>query len=46
VKKGKIKNKALKLTATVLKLQIQGAQGEDVADDLVTGPAKLMQRFN
>ncbi|KAK2599509.1 hypothetical protein N8I77_011260 [Diaporthe amygdali] len=38
---GKIKNKVLKLTATVMKLQAQQAQGEDVADKLATEQTKL-----
>lgn len=38
---GKIKNKVLKLMATVLKLQAQQAQGEDVATDLATETKKL-----
>ncbi|KAI0473519.1 small secreted protein [Xylariaceae sp. FL0804] len=41
LERGKIKNKVLKLTAQVLKLQIQQAQGEDVADDLAEEQAKL-----
>lgn len=45
VKVGKIKNKVLKLTATVLKLQIQAAQGKDVADDLATEQAKLTKNI-
>ncbi|KAF2032504.1 hypothetical protein EK21DRAFT_87097 [Setomelanomma holmii] len=38
---GKIKNKVLKLKATVIKLQAQQAQGQDVADDLATETTKL-----
>ncbi|KAK1995373.1 hypothetical protein LX36DRAFT_165699 [Colletotrichum falcatum] len=38
---GKIKNKVLKLTATVLKLQAQEAQGSDVAAKLATEQKKL-----
>ncbi|KAK1599339.1 uncharacterized protein LY79DRAFT_504361 [Colletotrichum navitas] len=38
---GKIKNKVLKLTATVLKLQAQEAQGSDVASKLATEQKKL-----
>ncbi|KAJ4301685.1 hypothetical protein N0V90_003778 [Kalmusia sp. IMI 367209] len=38
---GKIKNKVLKLTATMLKLQAQQAQGEDVADEIATEQTKL-----
>ncbi|KAG5660097.1 hypothetical protein KAF25_003619 [Fusarium avenaceum] len=35
LQRGKIKNKVLKLTATVLKLEAQQAQGEDVADNML-----------
>lgn len=38
---GKIKNKVLKLTATMLKLQAQAAQGEDVADKMAEEQKKL-----
>jgi len=38
---GKIKNKVLKLTASVLKLQAQAAQGVDVAASLATEQKKL-----
>ncbi|KAI6359513.1 hypothetical protein MCOR25_007021 [Pyricularia grisea] len=38
---GKTKNKVLKLTATILKLQSQQAQGEDVADKLAEEQKKL-----
>ncbi|KAJ4352536.1 uncharacterized protein N0V89_007885 [Didymosphaeria variabile] len=38
---GKIKNKVLKLEATILKLQAQQAQGEDVADKLAEEQTKL-----
>lgn len=42
VQRGKIQNKVLKLTATVLKLQIQQAQGkDDVADKLAQEQTKL-----
>ncbi|KAI3322934.1 small secreted protein [Xylariaceae sp. AK1471] len=41
LQRGKIKNKVLKLTASVLKLQAQVAQGEDVSDDLDTEQTKL-----
>ncbi|KAH6980819.1 hypothetical protein BKA56DRAFT_632533 [Ilyonectria sp. MPI-CAGE-AT-0026] len=41
LQRGKIKNKVLKLTATILKLQAQQAQGEDVADDLAKETTKL-----
>ncbi|KAB5523115.1 hypothetical protein GE09DRAFT_491976 [Coniochaeta sp. 2T2.1] len=38
---GKRKNKILKLTATVLKLQAQQAQGQDVAEKLAAEQKKL-----
>ncbi|KAF2451237.1 hypothetical protein P171DRAFT_316470, partial [Karstenula rhodostoma CBS 690.94] len=38
---GKIKNKVLKLEATVLKLQAQQAQGDDVAEKLADEQKKL-----
>ncbi|KAJ4393929.1 hypothetical protein N0V93_003146 [Gnomoniopsis smithogilvyi] len=41
LQRGKIKNKVLKLTATVLGLQAQQAQGEDVASKLATEQGKL-----
>lgn len=41
LQRGKIKNKVLKLQATVLKLQAQAAQGQDVADKLATEQKKL-----
>lgn len=41
LQRGKIKNKVLKLTATVLKLQAQQAQGQDVADKLEEEQTKL-----
>jgi hypothetical protein len=41
VQAGKIKNKVLKLEATVIKLEAQQAQGEDVAADLATEQKKL-----
>lgn len=41
LQRGKIKNKVLKLTATVLKLQAQAAQGEDVSDKLAEEMKKL-----
>ncbi|KXH31321.1 hypothetical protein CSAL01_03832 [Colletotrichum salicis] len=41
LQRGKIKNKVLKLTATMLKLQAQAAQGEDVADKMATEQKKL-----
>ncbi|RMZ72534.1 small secreted [Pyrenophora seminiperda CCB06] len=42
IQNGKIKNKVLKLTATVLKLQAQQAQGQDVAATL----AEETKKFN
>ena len=39
--RGKTKNKVLKLTATVLKLQAQAAQGQDVTEKLATEQTKL-----
>ncbi|KAK7420797.1 hypothetical protein QQX98_002601 [Neonectria punicea] len=41
IQRGKIKNKVLKLTATVLKLQAQQAQGEDVTAKLEEENKKL-----
>ncbi|KAI0399849.1 small secreted protein [Xylaria palmicola] len=41
LQRGKIKNKVLKLTATVLKLQAQAAQGQDVQDSLNEEQTKL-----
>lgn len=41
LQRGKIKNKVLKLEATILRLQIEEAQGGDVADELATEQAKL-----
>ncbi|KAK1981895.1 hypothetical protein LZ30DRAFT_749719 [Colletotrichum cereale] len=41
LQRGKIKNKVLKLTATVLKLQAQQAQGDDVAAKMATEQKKL-----
>ncbi|KAH6983538.1 small secreted protein [Ilyonectria destructans] len=43
---GKIKNKVLKLTATILKLQAQQAQGEDVADKLEEENKKLQNNIS
>ncbi|KAH7394922.1 hypothetical protein DE146DRAFT_65401 [Phaeosphaeria sp. MPI-PUGE-AT-0046c] len=39
--RGKIKNKVLKLMATVIKLEAQGAQGQDVAAKLAEETKKL-----
>ncbi|KAI1124060.1 small secreted protein [Nemania abortiva] len=41
LQRGKIKNKVLKLTASVLKLQAQVAQGQDVQDKLDEETTKL-----
>jgi len=41
LQRGKIKNKVLKLTATILKLQAQAAQGQDVQDELADEQKKL-----
>lgn len=41
IQNGKIKNKVLKLEATVLELQIKAAQGEDTAAKLATESKKL-----
>ncbi|KAI1314125.1 small secreted protein [Xylaria venustula] len=41
LQRGKIKNKVLKLTASVLKLKAQVAQGKDVQDDLDEEQTKL-----
>lgn len=44
--RGKIKNKVLKLTATMMKLQIQAAQGEDVAAKMETESKKLQNNIS
>ncbi|KAI1135936.1 hypothetical protein F5Y05DRAFT_118905 [Hypoxylon sp. FL0543] len=41
LQRGKIKNKVLKLEATILRLKIQQAQGDDVADDMAAEQKKL-----
>ncbi|CAJ2499731.1 Uu.00g025840.m01.CDS01 [Anthostomella pinea] len=41
LQRGKIKNKVLKLTASVLRLSIDQAQGKDTADELATEQGKL-----
>ncbi|KZL83022.1 small secreted protein [Colletotrichum incanum] len=41
LQRGKIKNKVLKLTATMMKLQAQQAQGEDVAAKMAEEQKKL-----
>ncbi|KAJ4324584.1 hypothetical protein N0V84_003863 [Fusarium piperis] len=46
LQRGKIKNKVLKLTATMLKLQIQQAQGQDVADKIEAENKKLQNNIN
>jgi hypothetical protein len=44
--RGKIKNKVLKLTATILKLEAQQAQGDDVADRLEEENKKLKNNIS
>ncbi|KAJ4258081.1 hypothetical protein NW762_008221 [Fusarium torreyae] len=46
LQRGKIKNKVLKLTATILKLQAQQAQGEDVTDKLDEENTKLQNNIS
>ncbi|KAF4960351.1 hypothetical protein FGADI_998 [Fusarium gaditjirri] len=46
LQRGKIKNKVLKLTATILKLEAQQAQGEDVADKLAEENKKLQNNIS
>ncbi|KAI1736123.1 small secreted protein [Xylaria scruposa] len=46
LQRGKIKNKVLKLTATILKLQAQAAQGQDVADKMATEMKKLQNNIS
>ncbi|KAF5667129.1 small secreted protein [Fusarium heterosporum] len=46
LQRGKIKNKVLKLTATVLKLEAQQAQGEDVAAKLEEENKKLQNNIS
>ncbi|KAI0002865.1 hypothetical protein F4779DRAFT_602630 [Xylariaceae sp. FL0662B] len=41
LQRGKIKNKVLKLEATMLRLMIEQAQGEDVADEIEAEQKKL-----
>ncbi|XDG08634.1 hypothetical protein ABKA04_008249 [Annulohypoxylon sp. FPYF3050] len=41
LQRGKIKNKVLKLEATILRLKIQQAQGDDVASDMAAEQKKL-----
>ncbi|KAI1089410.1 hypothetical protein F5B19DRAFT_378129 [Rostrohypoxylon terebratum] len=41
LQRGKIKNKVLKLEATILRLKIQQAQGDDVASDMAAELKKL-----
>ncbi|KAH7128050.1 small secreted protein [Dactylonectria estremocensis] len=45
LQRGKIKNKVLKLTATILKLEAQQAQGEDVTEKLATEQQKLQNNI-
>lgn len=46
LQRGKIKNKVLKLEATVIKLQAQQAQGTDVAAKLAEEQKKLQNNIN
>ncbi|KAI1760781.1 small secreted protein [Hypoxylon sp. FL1150] len=46
LQRGKIKNKVLKLQATILKLMIEQAQGEDVSDDMATEQTKLQNNIS
>ncbi|KAF4987998.1 hypothetical protein FGRMN_10046 [Fusarium graminum] len=46
LQRGKIKNKVLKLTATILKLEAQQAQGEDVAAKLEEENKKLQNNIS
>ncbi|KAH7177054.1 small secreted protein [Dactylonectria macrodidyma] len=46
LQRGKIKNKVLKLTATILKLEAQQAQGEDVSEKLATEQQKLQNNID
>ncbi|KAI2463131.1 hypothetical protein F4781DRAFT_417578 [Annulohypoxylon bovei var. microspora] len=41
LQRGKIKNKVLKLEATILRLKIQQAQGDDVTSDMAAEQKKL-----
>ncbi|KAI4867690.1 hypothetical protein F4820DRAFT_193306 [Hypoxylon rubiginosum] len=45
IQRGKIKNKVLKLEATIIRLMIQQAQGEDVSDDMATESKKLQNNI-
>ncbi|KAH8654816.1 small secreted protein [Ilyonectria robusta] len=45
LQRGKIKNKVLKLTATILKLEAQQAQGQDVSEKLATEQQKLQNNI-
>ncbi|KAH6881903.1 hypothetical protein J4E91_010763 [Alternaria rosae] len=46
IQNGKIKNKVLKLMATVIKLQAQAAQGDDNADQLAEEMTKLQNNID
>ena len=46
LQRGKIKNKVLKLEATILRLMIEQAQGEDVADDMAAESKKLQNNIS
>ena len=45
MQRGKIKNKVLKLTATILKLEAQKAQGDDVDEKLEEENKKLQNNI-
>ncbi|KAI0169409.1 hypothetical protein GGR52DRAFT_520340 [Hypoxylon sp. FL1284] len=45
LQRGKIKNKVLKLEATILRLMIQQAQGDDVSDDMAKESKKLQSNI-
>ena len=45
LQRGKIKNKILKLTATILKLEAQKAQGDDVDEKLEEENKKLQNNI-
>ncbi|KAK7753044.1 hypothetical protein SLS62_004994 [Diatrype stigma] len=46
LQRGKIKNKVLKLEATILRLKIEQAQGKDVADDMAKETKKLQNNIS
>ncbi|KAH7328804.1 small secreted protein [Stachybotrys elegans] len=45
LQRGKIKNKVLKLTATILALQVKEAQGQDVSEKMATELKKLQNNI-